>query len=189
MYSSLFSFISAVHPLSSNIEKALFHYLKKENLPKKTLLLKEGNICDRVYFIEKGIARAYYHKNEQEITAWFMQENDLILSVYSFFTQKPSYENIELLEDSILISIRYTDLQKMYKDFPEFNFFGRVLTENYYVRSEERTNSLRKLTSQERYHLLLQSNPLIFNRVPLKHIASYLGMTPETLSRLRAKIK
>ncbi len=118
-----------------------------------------------------------------------MQENDLILSVYSFFKQKPSYENIELLEDATLISISYADLQKMYMLFPEFNFFGRVLTENYYVKSEERLISLRMLSSQERYNTLLAAYPHIFNRVPLKHIASYLGMTPETLSRLRAKVK
>jgi CRP-like cAMP-binding protein len=189
MYTPLFAFISSIHPLSPQIEEALSGFLHKETLPKKTLLLKEGNICNKVYFIEKGIARAFYYKQEQEITAWFMQEHDLILSVFSFFKQKPSYESIELLEDTTLYSISYSHLQHMYKQFPEFNFFGRVLTENYYVKSEERIISLRMLSSQERYNALLGAYPHIFNRVPLKHIASYLGMTPETLSRLRAKIK
>ena len=116
-----------------------------------------------------------------------MQENDLIVSVYSFYTRQPSYENVELLEESTLVSIDYAQLQQLYRTFPEFNFVGRVLTERYYVLSEERTLSLRLQTALERYHDLLKSNPLLFGRAPLKQIASYLGMTPETLSRLRAR--
>jgi signal-transduction protein with cAMP-binding, CBS, and nucleotidyltransferase domain len=111
--------------LSAQIQEALLGLLHKETYPKKTLLFKEGNICDKVYFIEKGVARAFYYKQEQEITAWFMQENDLILSVSCFFKQKPSYESIELLEDTTLYSISYSHLQHMYKRFPEFNLFWK----------------------------------------------------------------
>jgi CRP/FNR family transcriptional regulator, anaerobic regulatory protein len=189
MYSQLFAFLSNISPLSDDIKDALSQILKKEDLPKKTLLLEEGKVSNSVYFIEKGLTRAFYYKEGKEITAWFMKENNMVISVYSFFTQKPSQENIELLEPSTLISIGFNDLQNLYKQFPEFNLFGRVLTEQYYVRSEERLISLRMQTAQERFTDLLQTYPDIFNRVSQKQIATYLGMSPETLSRLRGKIK
>ena len=118
-----------------------------------------------------------------------MQENNLIISVYSFFLQRSSHETIELLEDTTVISIHYDDLQALYRNCPEFNFVGRILAERYYVLSEERIISLRRQTSQERFLSLLQTHPRILNRARLKQIASYLGMAPETLSRLRAKAK
>lgn len=181
--------ISEIHPLSSPLVNRLSQVTKLITLPKKTMLLSQGKICDKVYFIEKGIARAFYRKNSQEVTSWIMTEGDWIISVHSFYKQRPSYESVELLEDSILSSLGYEDLQSIYKDFPEFNFVGRVLTEYYYALSEERTFSLRLQTMEERYKALLNNHPEIFNRAPLKYIASYLGMTPETISRLRAKVK
>lgn len=187
MYSSLFSFISAIHPVSDELLQAITTCLSKQEQKKKTILLHEGKVCERLYFIEKGLARAYYFWDEQEITSWFMQENDLIVSVYSFFSQKPSLEYIELLEDSTLISISNEDLQRLYNQFPEFNYFGRVLTENYYVRSEERIISHRRHTAEERYEALFKANPELFNRAQKNHIASYLGMSAETLSRIRRK--
>lgn len=189
MYSQLFAFLSNISPLSDEIKNALSQILVKRDLPKKTLLLEEGKVSNNVYFIEKGLARAFYYKEGKEITAWFMKENNMIISVHSFFSQNPSQENIELLEPSTLISIGFNDLQNMYKQFPEFNLFGRILTEHYYVRSEERLISLRMQTSQERYTTMLQTYPDIFTRVSQKQIATYLGMSPETLSRLRGKIR
>lgn len=187
MYSSLFSFIANIHPFSNELQKAIAACLLKQELKKKNLLLEEGSVCERLYFIEKGLARAYYFWDEQEITSWFMQENDLIVSVYSFFSQKPSLEYIELLEDSTLISISNEDLQRLYKEFPEFNYFGRVLTQQYYVRSEERIISHRRHTAEKRYEALFNSNPGLFNRAQKNQIASYLGMSAETLSRIRRK--
>ncbi len=189
MFESLLTHITAIYPISEELRQSISEALMVLHIPKKTLLLEEGKVCDKIYFIEKGISRAFYFKEGQEITAWFMEENNLIISVHSFFTRKPSYENIELLEDSVLYAIKFEDLHTLYKLYPEFNFVGRVLTEKYYLLSEERTMSLRMLTSQERYQKLLQSHPHLFNRVLNKHIASYLGMSAETLSRLRAHVK
>ncbi len=189
MYHQLFNLISDIGPVSAGLQEALPGVLTREDLPRKTIQLREGKVCDRLYFIEKGLVRAFYFTAGQDTTDWFMQEGDLIISVYSFFLQKPSFENIELLEDCTLVSIHYQDLQRIYQEYPEFNFVGRILTERYYVRGEERAIALRRQTAQERYEALLQQNPQLFHRAPLKHIASFLGMAPETMSRLRAKTK
>ena len=149
------------------------------------MLLTDGKICNKVYFIEQGIARAFYYKDDQDTTSWLMKEGDWIISVHSFYGQRPSHENIELLEDSILTSLGYADLQSIYQEFPEFNFVGRVLTEYYYTLSEERAFSLRLQNAEDRYKTLLNTNPEIFNRAPLKYIASYLGITDTSLSRIR----
>ncbi len=186
MHTKLFSLISSIQPPSVDLSEALHLCIHEEALPKRSVILKEGETCNRMFFIEKGFVRAFYYKQEQEVTSWFMQEDEFIISVYSFFNQKPSKENIELLEDSVLISIKFSDLQQIYKKFPEFNYVGRVLTERYYCLSEERLITMRMQSTREKYDMMMQTYPEIFNRAPLKYIASYLGMKPETISRLRA---
>jgi len=116
-----------------------------------------------------------------------MGEGEFIISVYSFFSRKPSFENIEVLEDCVLQSINWDQLQFIYKDFPEFNLTGRIVTEQYYIRSEERAISLQTLTAKQRYENLLQTYPGILQKVTLGQIASYLSIKQETLSRIRGK--
>jgi CRP-like cAMP-binding protein len=116
-----------------------------------------------------------------------MSEGDFVISIVSFLTQQPSTEYVELLEPSVLYSVSYAQLQELYRAFPEFNYVGRVLTERYYVRSEQRAYQLRTLPGKERYAQFVESFPGIAQRVSLKYLATYLGVAPETLSRLRAK--
>ncbi len=189
MQSSLFEIINRIRPLSPELMQELSGLLIRRQLPRKTQLLTEGSICNELFFIEEGLARAYYFRDTEDITAWLMPENNLILSVRSFFLQVPSYEHIELLEDSVILSIRYEDLQYLYQKYEAFNYVGRVLTERYYVLSEERALFLRRKKGRERLEGLLGTFPELFNRVPLKNIATYLGMKPETLSRLRRRLK
>ncbi|WP_266369248.1 Crp/Fnr family transcriptional regulator [Tellurirhabdus rosea] len=181
--------IERITPMSGAFREALAEAVKIRNLPRGTLLLQPGQVCNQLWFVEKGLARAFYLEEDKELTSWFMAEEEFIISVYSFFSQQPAYEFIELLEDSTIVAISFQNLQRLYDQFPEFNRVGRVLTETYYVRSEERTRQLRMQTAQERFEQLMATSPHLFNRVPLKQIASYLGMTPETLSRMRAKAR
>lgn len=137
--------------------------------------------------MEQGLVRGYALHAGQEVSSWFMREGDFVISIVSFLTQEPSTEYIELLETSVLHSISYAQLAELYRAFPEFNYVGRVLTERYYVQSEHRAHQLRTLSAAERYTRLVQDFPGLAQRVPLKYLASHLGIAPETLSRLRAK--
>lgn len=183
----LLSLIQTLHPVSAGLQTALTQILRRDALPRKHWLLQPGQVSDRLYFIERGVVRGYYLKDDKDVTSWFMRENDFMVSIVSFYTRQPAREYVELLEDAVVWSITYAQLQQLYRDFPEFNAVGRLLTERYYVLSERRTQNLRMQTAPERYAQLLADFPDIFRRVSLKYIASHLGITPETLSRLRGR--
>lgn len=117
-----------------------------------------------------------------------MREGDFVISILSFFTQQPADECVELLEPAAVSSISFEQLQGLYHDFPEFNLIGRRLVEHYYVLSERRARHLRAHSAAERLALLLADFPDVFQRVAVQHIASHLGLAPETLSRLRSRL-
>jgi len=133
------------------------------------------------------ITEDYYTKEGKECTSWFMGQGDIMISIYSFLTQQPAAESIEILEHSVIQSMSWTDLQAIYADFKEFNYIGRIVTEKYYIQSEERSILLRTLSARERYELLLKSHPGILKKASMGQVASYLGISPETLSRVRGK--
>jgi CRP/FNR family transcriptional regulator, anaerobic regulatory protein len=180
--------LNLISPLSTALRECIQGYLKPERLPRKHHLLSEGQTSNRIYFIQEGCARAYYFDLDgREHTCWFMGSLDIMISVYSFFTQLPSSENIELLEDSILLSVTWDELQSIYADHPEFNFHGRIISQKYYIQAEERAIILRTKSPAERYQLLLKTYPNILQKASLGQIASFLCITQETLSRIRAR--
>ena len=183
----LLSLLHAIQPLTPALEEALRQRLRCRTLPRRHVLLAPGQVAHHLYFVEQGVVRGYYLQQEREVSAWFMKEGDFVMSILSFLGQRPSQEYVETVEDSVIWSISYAQLQQLYQQFPAFNYVGRVLTEQYYIRSEQRAQHLRLHTAEERYQELLREFPAIGNRVPLKHIASHLGIAPETLSRLRAR--
>jgi CRP/FNR family transcriptional regulator, anaerobic regulatory protein len=184
---SLLTFLQSIHPLSGALVEHLISVLKTRTLHRKELLLRARHICQNIYFIERGLLRCFYMKEGHEVCSWFMQEGDVIVSVASFYHQKPSYEYIQAIEESTLHYIGYQELQAIYRNFPEFNFVGRVLTEKYYLLSEQRLYSMRMQRAPERIDFLLQHQPELFLRVPAKYIASFLGITEVTMSKIRAR--
>ena len=182
----LLQFLTSIHPLSESLQEYLFEHLVAAEIMKKQFILKRGHICYNIYFIQQGLVRCFYTKEEREISSWFMCEGDVVISVESFFKQQPSYESIQALEDCAVCYISYRDLQYAYDTFPEFNITGRVLTEKYYMLSEQRLHSIRKQSALEKYRFLMEHHPDLIRRVPSKYLSSYLGITEEHLSRIRA---
>ena len=177
--------LTRILPISDELKQAIVRHSEIRSFKKKELMLKRGKVCQYSWFVVKGLVRAYCVKDDKEITSWFMSENDIIF-VRSFFTQQPSEEYIQALEETTCICLDHEGLQQIYATYMEFNFIGRKLMESYYLQSEERAFSLRFHHAQERYQQLLVSQPDIINRVFLGYIASYLGISQSTLSRIRA---
>lgn len=184
----LFGILESICPLSDGLKEFLFATLKEQPLKKKNYLLKTGQISRRVCYVKKGLLRCFYTVGDIDVSSWFMQGGDVIFSVESFLLQLPSHESIQALEDTIVYYITYEELQHIYRTFPEFNFIGRVLTEKYYVLSERRVRAMRMQKSTARYDQLMASHPDLILRVPAKYLASYLGLTEVTLSRIKAKL-
>ena len=187
MSTPLITYLNSIYPLSPALKEKLQSIIKTKQVAKKTILLKQGQMSDCIYYIETGFIRSYYEKEGRQITAWFMADNDFIISVESFFKRTNSNENIEVLQNSVLHYIEYEELELLYKDFLEFNVVGRVLTTHYYILSEERLYNMRRQSAVERYNFLLKKYPDVLLKASLTQIASYLGVTLETLSRVRGK--
>jgi CRP/FNR family transcriptional regulator, anaerobic regulatory protein len=185
---NLLKILSQFAMISNHIKIELMKMVVQKNLSKGELLLEQGNICKHIYILEHGLARGFYYKDTKDITSWFAFESDILTSLYSFVSQKPSFENIEILENSIVYGISYKQLQELYQKYPEFNMIGRLITEKYYIGLEERILSMQYQTAKERYKKLLENNPQLLQRASLGHIASYIGVSQETLSRIRTKI-
>jgi CRP-like cAMP-binding protein len=174
--------------LSGEAEQSLYDCFEQVVLAKQQHLLTEGKICRHLYFLEKGALRGYYNLDGKEITHWFGFENNFVTSFHSFITQEPSVENIQLLEGSILWSISKDTLTALLNRYHDIERLVRIATETYYLRLEERFVNAQFKTAAERYEQLLHESPHILERVPLGHIASYLGISQETLSRIRSRL-
>jgi CRP/FNR family transcriptional regulator, anaerobic regulatory protein len=189
MIEKLLERLNALHPLDEVVIERIKEITQIAEYPKKTFLLRDGQVCDKACMVVKGLARAYYINEDRDITSRFMDEGFIITSWISYYNQQPGDEFIEAVEDTTLACIRYTDIQQLYKDYPQFNIVGRKQTEYSLYTSEMRTRMLRKHTAEEKYAFFLKQHPDLINRVSLKYIATYLGMNEETLSRTRNKFR
>ena len=187
MLTRFLQYIEQLIPVSDALRTRLERDLEITETPKGTVVLKDGQRCDHIAFVLEGLLRAYYLKDGEEICSRFMPENHICFSVIPFYTRRPGYEYIETLEATTMARIHYDALEQIYSDFPEFNVVTRKWTEHYCGMSEQRLFLLRRQTAEERYQSFLQLYPTIIQRVPQKYIATFLGMTTETLSRVRKK--
>jgi CRP-like cAMP-binding protein len=184
---SLLAHLSSIISVSDALKQELSRVGIKKEIAKGEVIVNCYERCDSIFFIEKGLVRGYYFNEDKEITNWFAQEDEFATSFYAFITNKTTNENIQAIEDCSLIEIPFSVLQNLYTHFHETERLGRILTENYYIKLEERILSLQFKTAKERYQKFALSKPTLLQRASLGQIASYLGITQETLSRIRAE--
>jgi CRP-like cAMP-binding protein len=180
-------YIRSLYPVSESLRDHLEDTVKEKRLARKEFLLKAGQVCGNVCFVEKGLFRSYYIKEEKEISAEFMREGDICVALESFLTQAYSQENIQALEDSIVSYISYDELQRIYRDYPEFNRIGRLLLEKCQLHSIQRLRAMWMQRSEDRYEWLIRKFPDLQQRVPARYLASYLGITEGMLSTIKGR--
>jgi len=179
--------IKSIANLSPQAEKNLSAVFQRDEFPKGHLLFRQGEVCRHIYYIEKGLARIYYNSSSgKEITAWFFAENSFLTAHDSFYQRKASPGYCELLEDSVVYSLKYTDMESMLNENHDLAKFAFHAVFELAKKLTEFINGIRFQSAKERYNALMHNYPNIFQRVKLGHIASFLGITQETLSRIRA---
>jgi CRP-like cAMP-binding protein len=181
----LFQYFKKYNLLSKEAENAINEICSVINIKKNKDLQPIGHTCKTIYFINNGIARIYYYKDGIDITESFAFENNIIARVESLFTGKPSRKAIEILKDAEIVAINSTQLFKLYDTFPEIERLFRKIFESAYVETVNRIEGIQFHSAEERYKALLNEDPDVLLKVPLKYIASYLGITQVSLSRIR----
>lgn len=148
-------------------------------------ILEEGKVCRALYFVDKGMVRQYYYKNKKDVTEHFSFEGRIVFCIESFLKQEPSRLIVEALENTTLYAIPYDELHILMESNQEMEMLYRKILEHVAISSQEHADSQRFENAAERYDRLLREKPEIILRAPMVHIASFLQMTPETLSRVR----
>lgn len=163
--------------------------LTEKTIKRKDFLLKEGEICSHENFINSGCLRTYSIDNKGvEHIVMFAIEGWWTSDMYSFLTQTPAAFNIDALEDTEVLQISKTSLEKLYLNVPKFERFFRILLQNAFIAHQQRINQSLAFTAEERYLHFINKFPHLEQRLPQKQVASYLGITPEFLSMLRKKM-
>lgn len=156
-------------------------------LKKNDYLLRPGEICRSYFFLQKGIMRSYYLKDGVEITSSFTFPNDVATIYRSIVLEEPSKEYLQAITDCAVYQMRVNDFDHLKEQYPVLSELEKCFTQAYTLLLEERMFSIQFQTARERYKHLLDNYPGLIQSIPLKYIASYLGITIETLSRVRAK--
>jgi CRP-like cAMP-binding protein len=183
---ALFQYFKKFNLLSKEAEEAIAGISSIETIKKNKDLQPIGHTCKTIYFINKGVARIYYHKDGIDITEGFYFENNIIARVESLFTGKASRKAIQILEDAEVVAIDAKALFKLYDSLPEIERLFRKIFEAGHVDTVNRIEGIQFHSAEERYKALLHEAPDVLKKVPLKYVASYLGITQVSLSRIRA---
>jgi len=176
-------------PLSSECLSYLRKIIKARSLKEGDYLLRAGEICTNLYFIQKGLLKCYYILHENEVSDWFFGEGETVVSIDSFYDQTASNDFIQALKDCELYYITHEEYLFLNRTFIEFNVVGRYFTNKYLRIWHRQARNIRMLTAKERYVFLLENQPELVRNVPLRDLASYLDMSRETLSRMRGLIQ
>lgn len=181
--------IDNIYPLPKDSKESLKEHISEIHYPKGFCLMEADKIIPHIYFLKKGILRAYASTEQNDITFWFGTEGEPVVSMKSYVDEKPGYESIELLEDCELYKLETKKLKTLFNEDIQIANWGRKFAERELLKTEEMIISRQYKTALERYKDLMKEKPYLLQRVQLGHIASYLGITQVSLSRIRAEIK
>ena len=184
----MLSYISTLITISPQLEAEIMRIADTTKVPKNKVLTQAGERSQHLFFVESGTLRGYYFEEAKEITNWFAEEGEFATCFYAFIGGQSSFESIQAITEAELTVISASALKTLYTQFPETERVGRVITEAYYMKLEERLLNIRFKTAKERYHNLIEVRPALIQNASLGQIASYLGITQETLSRIRAEL-
>jgi len=182
----IIDYIRRILPMPDAQVNDIVSLFKERLLSKNDLFVKEGKVCNQYGFIKDGFLRAYTFDLEgNEVTTAFFSENQIVVDIFSFFKRVPAGESIQALTDCTLHCINFEEIQNAFHSLPQFREMGRGILVNAYAQLKQRMLSMLHQAAEQRYAHLLQTNPEVFQHAPLKNIASYLGVTDTSLSRIR----
>lgn len=184
----LFSFFDSVYKITPRARESLSSLITEKEYSKIEIIQQIGSRCRTVYIVKKGIARIFYHKDGLDITEHFAFDNDLIVRAESLFTGEPTPKGIQAIENTTVYAIDAVSLFALYDQHHDIERLFRLLFEREHVNSIKRLESLQFQSAKERYLDLLKNTDYV-QKIPLKHIASYLGITQVSLSRIRSEIR
>ncbi|WP_421804033.1 Crp/Fnr family transcriptional regulator [Flagellimonas sp.] len=182
-------FLNSIYPISPSLKAYLIDKIKSCSFQKNELISKAGEVCNRLYLIKKGMVRGYFESDGLKITTWIDSENEVFTSITGFFRNQESQEYIQSLEHTYCDYLEYEDYKYCLNNFPEMRHINRILMEEYYILAEHRVYLARIPNARKRLAFFMEKiKPEIVERIPRKHLASYLAMRPETLSRLMKEV-
>ena len=181
----LIAAFEAIIKVDSDLEGALHEAFIRKEIKKGDRLLREGQYCKHLYFLESGLIRCFCYEKDTEVNTWFYKEDNFVSSWYSFYSDDAGYETIEALEDSVVYALHKEKYNQLLDQFPIFERFARILAQDQVAIIDSFSKGYMFLSAKEKYQLTLQYFPDIEQRVKLGQIASFLGISQETLSRIR----
>jgi CRP-like cAMP-binding protein len=184
----LLNYLQSIHPIPPETQALLGSMLKEQPIFKGKHWLKQGAVCDRIAFIKKGLVRVYFESGSKEVCLWYNRENEVVISVFGFFSQMPSWFAIQAMEDTTVLYLTYQQLQQVYTRQVDFNIHGRKILEHYYHLSEMHVKLLLEQTGK-RLEILVSLHPWMLEdeRITDKMLAAYIGVSPEYLCRFKNK--
>lgn len=182
---TLFDLLDQLYVLPLASKEKLTAIATERKLPKGYVLLEADKLESKIFFLKKGVVRAYASFDEGEVTFWFGEKGDTIMSMLNYVEQRKSYENIELITDCELYEISFSEMNHYYQTDIHIANLGRKIAEKELIKLEQRIISRQIFSAKDRYNHLITTQPTLIQSVPLKFIASYLGITQASLSRVR----